>query len=362
LDLWLTLLVLCGVQCMIRLSQSEVLFVRPFRHWRAVDGSGWRLTHPFDGGAAAVAVRLGLVMDGDRLYARERAVRFGLSARSEVSVRDRGLPFSAAEPSGVEHSGHLVRVDGRLFRRCATRGAAAASARLLQDLAGASPQEAKARIRVELDNALSMDEYERQREDSSAATRTLAWFTRVYLPLLVAGLPLAMLSFGEELGLMLSFPVLVLAHLGTLVTMWRAHCELFPTQRDQRFEDVLTAALYPPALLRAHANMQLEVLSAFHPAVHAASRLEGERRQTFLRSELARLDLAAEQPDPSTIASLERESLIEFLKACGESRESLFRVAPESGKPSGSYCPVCSAEYLRDSGHCGDCGAALIAY
>ncbi len=207
-----------------------------------------------------------------------------------------------------------------------------------------------------------MDEYERQRERSNAATRTLAWFTCVYLTLLVAGLPVAMLSFGEERGLLLSFPLLVLAHLGTLVAMWRVHRELFPTQRDQRFEDVLTAALYPPALLRAHANMHLEVLSTFHPAVHAASRLEGEHRRTFLRSELARLDLAIEQPDPSMIASLERESLIKFLKACGESRESLFRVAPESGRPSGSYCPVCSAEYLRDFGSCGDCGATLIAY
>jgi hypothetical protein len=361
LELWLSLLVLYTAQCMIRLSRSEVLFVRPAFRWLAAVGPGWRLTHPFDCGAATIAVRLGLTMDRGLLFARDRPARFGLGPPSPMFGPDTGSEFSTTEATAVEQRGHLVRVDGRLFGRCATRSAARALAGLLRDLAGASPHDVKARIRAELDSALSVVDYEREQARLAAATPLLDWLTRGYLLLLFAGLPTAFFFFSEERGLLISLPILAVIHTTTLIAMWRAHRDLFPTERDQRFEDVLTAAFYPPALLRAHANMNLEVLSPFHPAVHAESRFEDEHRRRFLRSELARLDLAIEQHHHSIIASLERESLMAFLKTCGECRESLFAVAPGAGNGACSYCPVCSGEYLLDSGRCTDCGATLIA-
>jgi hypothetical protein len=363
LELWFTLLVLYGAQCLVRLSESEVLFVRPFGRWRAVSGPGWRLTHLFSDEAAVLANRLPLILDGEDLYARERPVRFGLSAPSSASARVRGPAFTERDARSVEQRGHLVRVGGQLFHRSATRRGAAALACLLRDLAGASSQQVAARLRTEVGNALSVDEFESRRARLVDATRTLAWSTHVYRLLLVAGLPFATWLLGEEPGLLTAFPVLAMTHVFALFFMLRAHRKLFPGDGDQRFEDVATAAIYPPALLRAHANMRLEVLSCFHPAVHAACRLVGEHRRTFLRAELARLDLALEMDGSPVTASLERDALIEFLKGCGETRESLFKARLEPGGPSqGSYCPVCSSDYLRNSGRCIDCGATLIAY
>ena len=363
MDLWLTLVVLYFAQCLVRLSGNESLFVRLGPRWRVFAGPGWKLTHPFDDGAALLASRLPLAHDGESLRARERPVRFGLSASSIASSRAGGPAFTETNARRIERRGHWVRVDGRLFVRSATRNGARAGVRLLRDLAGARAEDVEARVRAELEHTLSADAYERDRTRVDDSTRVLAWSTHLHRLLLLAGLPVVILFLGEEAGLQLAFPVLAVTHVFTLVAMHRAHRRLLPEEGDQRFEDVATAAIYPPALLRAHADMRTEVLSRFHPAVHATNRLAGEHRKAFLRAELARLDLALETDGSPMIASLERDALIGFLTRCGESRESLFRTEPEPGTPSdGSFCPVCSAEYLRASGRCVDCGAALIPY
>lgn len=363
MELWLTLLALYGAQCLVRLSRSEVLFVRPIGRWQAFSGPGWKLTQPLDDAAAVVATRLPLSAEGDQLRAHEHPDRLGLGVPLGLQKQGGGLPFNPRSAERIEHRGNLVRVGGQPFHRSATRAGAAALARLLADLAGASPAEVSARLRTELQHALSLTEHDEERTRLEAATRLLAWSTHIYLLLFLVGLPAAMGFYGEEAGLLRSFPVLALAHVASLAIMLRAHRRLFPADGGQRFEDVLAAALYPPALLRARARMQIEILGRFHPAVHAAARLEGEERRTFLRAEVARLELALQRGDATLIAPLEHEALNHLLSTCGESREALFAAMPAPGKPGeGSYCPICSAEYLMASGTCVDCGATLVPY
>lgn len=357
MELWLTLVALYGVQCLLHLSSSELLFVRPLLGWRVTAGPGWRLAHPLDAAAAAVSSRLPLVDDGaGGLSGLESPNVWGLRPVSRPRPR-----FVPARGISIESRGHVVRLDGAPFYRAATRSGATRLADLLADLVRAGPLEVEDRLRQEIASSLSLEGYRRE----SARLRDAGWLLNVatwsYLALFFVGLPVTLILAGDERGLLLALPVLAAAHILTLVAMTRTHAALLPGEAGRRFEDVLAAAVYPPLLLRAHATFRLEVLGRFHPAVHAAERLEGAARRDFLRAELARVELAFERGDGARIPALEQSALRDLLHACGESRESVF-VAPSSGGSSEdlSYCPICSCEYRFGGVRCVDCGARLL--
>ena len=46
MELVLALLLLYGLQCMIRLPRGDLLFVRTLSNWYVMTGPGWRPLHP----------------------------------------------------------------------------------------------------------------------------------------------------------------------------------------------------------------------------------------------------------------------------------------------------------------------------
>ena len=51
MELVLALLLLYGLQCMVRLPRGGLLFVRPLFNWSITAGPGWRLLHLIPSGA-----------------------------------------------------------------------------------------------------------------------------------------------------------------------------------------------------------------------------------------------------------------------------------------------------------------------
>jgi hypothetical protein len=361
MELVLALLLLYGLQCMIRLPRGGLLFIRPLFNWRITAGPGWRLLHPIPSGACFLASRFILTEDEAGLCGRETPTRFGFAPLQQSLPR-----FDVNVSVEVEARGKTVRVGGTTFQRTQTKHAAEAAAELLRGLRGLPLDDTRERIARELSESLSLVNYRKESERLRNATSLLAWASDLYALLLFVGLPILIWLEHAERALFMVLPVMVLVHLMTLIVLVFAHRRLFPGRRGELLEHLVSCAIYPPGLLCALKDMQRQILDRFHPATVAVMLLPKEELERFLRSELGRLELAMSRdrgnPESVGLATLERNALVELITTCGEFREALL--APRAGEDplALTYCPVCLADYRVAEGTCGDCGAVLVLY
>jgi len=361
MELVLALLLLYGLQCMIRLPRGGLLFIRPLFNWRITAGPGWRLLHPIPSGACFLASRFILTEDESGLCGRETPTRFGFAPLRQSLPR-----FDLNASAEVEAQGKTVRVAGTTFQRAQTKHAAEAAAELLRDLQGLSLGDLRKRIARELRESLSLVNYRKESERLRNATSLLAWASNLYVLLLFVGLPILIQLEHAERALFMALPVMLSIHLMTLIVLVVAHRKLFPGRRGKLIEQLVSCAIYPPGLLCALKNIQREILDQFHPATVAAMHLPKEVLERFLRSELGRVELAMSRDRGSSesvgLAALERDALIELINACGESHEALLGLRASEDPLALTYCPVCLTDYRVAEGTCGDCGVALVRY
>ncbi|MCH8082908.1 MAG: hypothetical protein IH885_01610 [Myxococcales bacterium] len=357
----LALLLLYGLQCMVRLPRGGLLFIRPLFKWRITAGPGWRLLHPIPSGACYLASRFILTEDEAGLCGRETPTRFGFAPLQQSLPR-----FDVNAAAEVEARGKTVRVGGTTFQRAQTKHAAEATAALLRDLQGLSLGDLRKRIARELRESLSLVNYRKESERLRNATSLLAWASNLYVLLLFAGLPILIQLEHAERALFMALPVMLSIHLMTLIVLVVTHRRLFPSRRGELIEQLVSCAIYPPGLLCALKNIQREILDRFHPATVAAMHLPKEALERFLRSELGRVELAISRDRGSSesvgLAALERDALIELINACGESHEALLTPPTGEDPLALTYCPVCLTDYRVAEGTCGDCGVALVRY
>lgn len=363
MELLLTLLLLYLVQCAAFLPRESVLFTHPLRHWRVGVGTGWWLLHPLPSATWLHTRRFPLRLCSGRLQAHSPPSRFGWRAPDAPAE-----PMRPGPPIALDVTGRLVRVEGRPFYRAPGKRAAGRMASLLRSLEGASPAEIRRRIEAKLASSLSLASFREELESFTAATRTLGWLSDLYLCFLFVGVPILILLAHEERGLQLAFTAIAILHPATLFALVRVHRRLQPEQRGELFEQLFSAALYPPLLLRAHSELRLDLLGDFHPAVAAAELLPEAERRRFLRAELLRLEANAaafagttgEQVDE--IPELEHRALLGLLAECGETREDLMKPPRKDDELARAYCPMCAANYVRSDGACTDCGVELVTY
>ena len=361
MELVLALLLLYGLQCMIRLQRGDLLVVRPLFNWRITAGPGWRLLHPIPSGACFLASRFILTEDEAGLCGRETPPRFGFAPLRQSLPR-----FDPNISVEVEAQGKVVRVAGTTFQRAQTKHAAEVAAELLRDLQGLAPGDIRKRIARELSESLSLVNYRNESERLRNATSLLAWASDLYALLLFVGLPILIWLENAERALSLALPVILSIHLMTLMLLAGAHRRLFPGRRGEFFEQLVSCAIYPPGLLCALKNMQRQILDRFHPATVAVMHLPKQELERFLRSELGRAELAMSRdrgnPESVGLAALERDALVELISACGEGREAVLAPRACEDPLALTYCPVCLADYRVAEGTCGDCGVALFRY
>lgn len=340
-ELLLTLLVLYGLQCVVLLPRGATLFLRPGETWRASAGPGWRMLHPWPSADGWLASRPPLQdRDGElRTVGRTRWLGAGVS----------GDPGVAIVPGGgqkVELRGSGVRVDRRPALWGPTKRQAGAAAELLRSLA-ADGADAARLLDAWRTASFAADELARTRETVADATRWLGLLSDLALLALLAVLPALATWLGGERALIFFAPAYLALHLALLVLLGRAHGTLRPDEGD-RFEVLLSAALYPPLLLRGAAELKRQALVGFHPAAVAAEVLPREEALDFLRGELGR---ATDAP--------ERAAILSVVTRLDSSEEALFAPPERSDPLARSYCPGCRTEYRLGEGECVDCGAVL---
>jgi hypothetical protein len=135
----------------------------------------------------------------------------------------------------------------------------------------------------------------------------------------------------------------------------KAHRELYPDQREGRWQQVMVLALSPFSAIRANDVLLRDLFCAFHPLAVSyvllskeESRVQAERN---LRQSLFRMD-----GDAASSEAAMRSALESFLAKSGMQREELLRPPLRESQNCLTYCPLCLAQFVLVEGECPDCG------
>ncbi len=359
MELFFTLLVLYGLQCLRFLPCGAVVFAGGLGALRATNGPGWRILHPLPSRTAVVANRFPLVESKESFYSRGLV---GWFSDDGLGARGPAFPSQTQIAPAVLVRGNVVRVGGKKFVRGIASSHAEKIAFLFRKLLREDDDSRRVRVEAAIRDSMSLEHFQQEEERVASATCDLAWVSDVYLGVLFVGLPALALVSGIERALLLSLPGVLLIHASTLALYNGAQRKLFPEARGERIEHLISAAVYPPLLLRSAQDLRNQALAHFHPAVVAAALLDVDARHKFLRRELASGGSAAGDPGALGLHTIERSALEDLLDAIGESPDSLLS-SPEKNDPlAKSYCPACTTEYQLSSGECVDCRVALRSF
>jgi hypothetical protein len=250
----------------------------------------------------------------------------------------------------------------------------AASAVLALDagraLSACPPDQREARVRSLLRQGMDPSQVERAVQESARALRPLAWGGRALLLLGLAAPLLWFLHVDRLLVWGIWGLAFLLAHFAQVALLARAHGQLRPGKRGERWAYTLMALASPWQSSRGLDLLQQGALEGRHPL--AVAKALGVRADLqALASELARHaahPAAWEWPaDAAERAGLDWGRLQELAVLQAWCQEQgldwqALLAAPTREAHSRAWCPRCQAQYQLAQGQCGDCQVELVAY
>jgi hypothetical protein len=326
-------------ECLVRAPDGALLLAAPIARVRAVEGVGWRMRSPLPSAPGLLALRLPFTLEAG-------GVRGAAGAFAD---------FAAL--ATAQAVGRRVLVSGRSFARLSSPVAAVRVAELLRALPACAPEARASRLDAFVRESLTLSRARAALESAERATRWLAPLCDVYASLALVAVPLLLWLDYEDRVLRAVLPLLGSVHAACIALVFRAHRRIAPAARSARFDLVLSAGLFPPAMLTAPKALLAEAFAGLHPLATAAVLLAPADFASFARRERARLDARARAGDAA--AALERAGL----DAIG--RELDFDLAappPRADPQAASYCPRCFSDFRPGFGACSDCGVATVAY
>lgn len=353
MELWLTLTALTAWQCAVWLPGQSAVFVPSWRLRGALRTRGARWLSPWPGALGLVATRLPFHARGGRLVADVPLAK----AAGAVDPHPRSVPLSAQ--STIEVVGSRVAVDGRPFVPAASRSQARVWLWIAAELAPLDPGERPDALARHLAASLDHAAFGRRLAEARRAVRGLAAVCDALFVAMLAAVPAAGLWVGAERAIFVSAPALLAGHLAAVVLAVRAHRTLFPDLRSERQEEIWTAALYPPALLRLPQRWVDAAVAGHHPlAVARALWPAGRWREAWGR-ELAWLDQrSSSDPERAPWYRVQRAALLEALGP----EAPLPARRPRRDPTAASYCPICLDDFRAGFGRCEPCGATTVRY
>lgn len=377
--LLLVLALIYGGECAFWLGRNDVLF-------SAWVGKAWRFgvggpLLPNDRGGFRLAPILPPL--GTSLVARVMPLSLspdGALAWTGVSLHPDGRP---PQPGGfarfedmtlIEREGRKVFLNGALFLKAPTSHHATHIAR---ELAAQSKQNREQRAEAQrewLRRHFDADLVKRRLEEARIWQRRLRCAGLVLFASLFVALPVAM----AVVGLAHCWPIVLAALLvqtGTQAFLFaRAHQSLFGERRDaDTFTHLLTMLVAPPAAVRAHDCLTMNLGGTAHPlAVARAVCGPGEFRALaglVLRDLVYPRLPQFSSSDEAAVATETRWRAallagVENLLRNAELEPAALLAAPAPSEPCNrSHCPRCLAQFITDSGRCADCGGReLVAF
>lgn len=295
----------------------------------------------------------------------ERAALVGLWPGRVEIIGERTLAgelFGGASGApGPELRGRTVWIGRRPVFRFGTSHAAAVFRRFQNSAESPTPRqkETGGTLEITLKASLDLSGARAALEQVVSESKLLGLLGSLYLAVLFAAIPVLMFARGEEGAWWIALPLLAGLHVTMSAETWRARREVLSESRSERFVELLTGFLFPPALIHARRDLVLAATAPYHPAALAASRIEGERLRLFLSGEVCRLQ-GLEADAPSSALRAERRGILEIANARGWTRADLGR-APERPDPGVvEWCPRCDADFAREVARCTSCGAVTL--
>jgi hypothetical protein len=205
--------------------------------------------------------------------------------------------------------------------------------------------------------AFSVERFQAAFERARTATRSAAFACDLYLLAVVGGLPALLLALGEERVLRIALPGVLALHAATWLLVLRARGRLAATPNGApRWEFLVAAALYPPALLRAPHDLAAAELAGFHPMTARAGLWERARFVERVQQALARLEAGAPE------AGLDAAALQQLAAAQDVGPHELAAPRPHADPEAASYCTRCLSDYRPGFRRCADCGGQTTPY
>jgi hypothetical protein len=348
MELWLTLVALYAWQCMAWLRVPSAVFGPRWLDPGDLHRRGVHALSPWPSTLGVVAARLPfLPVDAGRAFVVQAGDTLGAS---------HAIAF---DPLDLERRGVRVLANGRVMLKASSTAQARCWADILARLAAMPAADRMGAWRRVLAESLDHRALAERLDDAGRATRWLARVCDVDLLFMGLGLPAAGLLLGGELVLAVSLPALGGLHVIALVCAYLAHRRLFPDRGGERAEEILMAALYPPALLRRPPAWVDAATAGFHPL--AWTRLltdDAKTRRTWL-GEVTRLSRETERSSLEAPAlRIERDLLVDL--APHEWTRAPER--PRSDPTAASYCPICGDDFRAGFDRCAGCDVETIRY
>jgi hypothetical protein len=351
--LWLTLTALYAWQCIVWLPGQSAAFVPSLRRWAELRARGARWMSPWPGALGVTATRIPFHVRGERLVADVPL------ARSAGAVDATPREIALHRGSSIEVRGTRVAFDGRPFLPATSRAQARVWLWIAAALARVEPAARSDELARHLAASLDGAALGRRLGEARRTVRWLAAACNGLACAIFAIVPVAGAWVGAERAIFVSAPALLVLHGVALALAARAHRKLFPDQTAERREEIWTAALYPPALLRLPQRWVDAALAGHHPLAVARALWPEPRWRDAWSRELAWLEVRAEDdPGRSAWYRAQRAALIE----AGADLGGLCEPRRRSDPTAESYCPICWDDFRAGFRRCRPCGARTIVY
>lgn len=355
MELWLTLLALYAWQCAVRLPEGSALFGPRWAHpdARPQRGLQWLSPWPSRLGVTPTRMPFHVSSDGEALVAHIDASRGGSPAASS------GARVDLDDTIELEARGSKLIANGDALVASASKAQVRAWQEIAQFLARAPRAERERRWTEAFARTLDVDALELRLSEALHHTRWIGWICDGILVLTLAVVPLLGTHLGAERILTLAWPGLLLLHLFAWVCAILATHRLDVTAFRLLVGDLMTALLYPPALLRLPALIVDGATAGFHPL--AWSRTIGtdiEASRTW-RRELAWLEARAKKSPDQAHWLLAARDAIRLAQP-----DAFWAMGPmPSIDPNAeSYCPVCLDEFRSGFEVCEACETPTLRF
>jgi hypothetical protein len=273
---------------------------------------------------------------------------FGIeSLLPPVSGAAQTCSFGVPHKLAVEET--EIILDGSPFLSARSENEAKRLASFLEELGSAMPKRRSALLEKYYRDMFSTAAIDKRLEEYSRVTDLLQ-LACFYLFLFMF-LVVPVLVFLR--GLYRLWPVL-LAYLvvSALLILWlylRSHRRLYPTERRETLPHMIGIALSPFAAIRANDSLAANLLTGFHPVAVARCALPEKDFLEFAGLEFRKMKYISS--DESAL-----QFLTEFLAMELVDLSALLARPVLDSKMSRSFCPVCLAQYVIETGVCQDCG------
>ena len=153
-------------------------------------------------------------------------------------------------------------------------------------------------------------------------------------------------------------PAVVVVHLAAVALLVDAVRRLPSRGGPKRTELVLSASLFPPALLRAPQELIREEIGAIEPTVIRRAVLSAGTFLDSARVELARLEAGT----AGALGETRRAAFLRLASGAGLSPEQLTAARTSPDPNAASWCPWCLGDYRPGFTVCPSCGVDTVPY